>query len=536
MSVKFLLVGERLRYRSFNGANKALPVLASCLTRNGFKNVVQIDLERPDVTAYDLLREVQDADIVAFAGAMTPQWPELDVTVRMVADHLQRLSRSHVPIVVGGYATKGVEDIARLSPWISGYFDGEGEAGIIEIAKSVARGTFFEDRPRLRGICYIDAGGRFRRSIAERTTDLDCFDQNFGFVHVPERHNMDIFRVDGRQAKTAQIFTQRGCPYACAFCNKSEEGNNVVWVSDEALRAQLRRLKDEGYSAVYLDVDTFSISERRARKQAEILHEEGFIWGSNTRIDRIDPDLMHHFVQHGCRYMFCGVEHVHPGVALAIDKFNGSLAQKLARAHTYLDQVRSVYRSMTATGLPSSLFLILGLPKAILNEDRTEVIGYAPTTFEDDAEAIRFGLEECDPDFLNFNMLRFMPGSLAADMPNHPAYTCVRPTGEAPITGGHFLPRVSSTMNYSLPEYHGIFRICESVGESQPRTTAVDADRVYRTVEYSIRLINEKIRRGGKKTSMFIDKDIVENKLIQQDDDGSYRLAPLKAFEILTAN
>ena len=53
---------------------------------------------------------------------------------------------------------------------------------------------------------------------------------------------------------------------------------------------------------------------------------------------------------------------------------------------------------------------------------------------QDDMSSIRFGLEECDPDFLNLNMLRFMPGSVAADVPSHPAYSCVRPTGEKPIT------------------------------------------------------------------------------------------------------
>lgn len=528
---KILLVGEKLRYRSFSGANKALPVLASCLTRAGFRNVIQLDLERRDVSSADLCRQVSDAALIAFAGCMTPQWPELDVSVQLVADHLRALSRTNVPIVVGGYATKAVEDIAQLTPCISGFFDGEGEAGITAIAEAAARGTFLDERQQIHGLCFVNGDGRFHSSVAQRTTDLDSIDQHKGFVHIPERHDMDIFRIGGRQAKTAQIFTQRGCPWTCGFCNKSTESNAVFWLSDDAFRTQLKALRADGYSAVYLDVDTFTVNEVRARRQAEILHDEGFIWGSNTRVDRINRSLMEHLVHNGCCYMFCGVEHVDPGVTVAIGKFNGPLAQTIAQAQAYPDQVRRMYRLMAAVGLPSSFFLILGLPKAVFTTDLQRVLSYVPTTLDDDLACVRFGIEKCDPDFFNFNMLRFMPGSAAADVPCHPAYSCVRPTGEAPVTAGYFLPRVARQRNYAIPEYHGIFRVCESVGANQPRTTAVDSERIYHTFAYAVTLINQKIQRGGKWTRLFIDQEVWDNGLLWQDDDGTYGLAPLAAFE-----
>jgi radical SAM superfamily enzyme YgiQ (UPF0313 family) len=533
--IKILLVGERLRYRSFKGGNKALPTLASCLTRGGYRNVVQLDLERPVIDSTEVRRAASDASLIAFAGCMTPQWPELDVTVRLLADHLQMISRRDVPIIIGGYATKGAEDIARLTPWISGFFNGEGEKGIVDIAQAVARGTFLDERRSIPGLCFVDADGRFSSSIAPRTTNFDHINQNFGFIHVPERHDMDIFRIDDRQAKTAQIFTQRGCPWICGFCNKSTETNGVVWLSEDAFRLQLKDLKAQGFSAVYLDVDTFTVNRLRARRQAEILHEEGFIWGSNTRVDRIDCALLEYLVRHGCCYMFCGVEHLNPGITLAIDKFHGSLAHRLACAKAYPEEVRQVYRMMRAVGLPSSLFLILGLPKAVLDEDETRVIGYVPATLDDDLEAVRFAIDECDPDFLNFNMLRFMPGSAAADTPGHPAYSCVRPSGVSPITAEHFLPRVVDEMNYLLPEYHGIFRVCESIGANQPRTTAVDPERVYQTFVHGVTLINNKIRDGGRRTGLFIDQEILDNDLVWQANDGSYGVAPLKAFEGLAS-
>lgn len=533
MTNKIILVGERLEGRSFNGANKALPVLAHALHRAGFSNILQMDLERNDVNVSDIVRESTDASLIAFAGCMTPQWPNLDETIRRVSNRLYELSRHDVPIIVGGYATKGVEDIARLSPWISGFFDGEGEMGIVQIAQAVAKGRFRQERAGIDGLCYVDENAIFRSSIAKRTTNFDSIDQHFNFVHVPERHDMDIFMTANGQSKTAQIFTQRGCPWMCGFCNKSTESGKVVWLSDESFREQLRVLRRQGYRAIYLDVDTFTVNPERAKRQAEILSEEGLIWGSNTRIDRIDREMMQHLVRHGCVYMFCGVEHVLPEVTFAVDKFNGSPEQRWQLAHLYPNQVRRVYCDMVRVGLPSSCFVILGLPKAKFDQSGTVLMGYEATTLEDDLEAVRFGIEDCDPDFFNFNLLRFMPGSVAADGIDHPSYKQVRPSNGRQITAGFFLPRIAAALGYPQPEYHGIFRICESCGPNQPRTTAVDPERIYATIKFCLEIIRRKIQRGGKRTRLFVDDRVLKEKLLQVNEDGSYYLAPLKEFESL---
>lgn len=528
---KVVLVGEVLAHRSFNGANKALPVLASSLHNAGF-SPVQLDLERPDLTIDDVLAESRDATLVAFAGCMTPQWPELDEDCRRVADFFARIGSPETPLVVGGYATKAVADIAAMSPWITGFFDGEGEDAVVELATWAAHGADRAALGDLPGMCFVDEAGVFRRSVAPRVREISHIDQSFGFVHVPSVHDMDILTgPDGRQLKTAQLYTQRGCPWACSFCNKSMESNNVVRLSEESFREQLRALRSNGFEAVYLDVDTFAVNRRSADEEMRVLDEEGFHWGSNTRIDTADRELIKTMVDRRCVYMFFGVEHTDPGVLLAINKFNGSLRGQLRKIEAYHRSVVQVFRDMADVGLPSSYFLILGLPKAVLSADQTMVLRYEPTTFEDDVRAIEFGLDRCEPDYLNFNMLRFMPGSAAADLPSHPAYSCVRPSGGEPITGGYFLPRVADALRYPVPENHGVYRLCESVGRNQPTTTAVDAQRVYDSIRVTVDMINARIEAGKKATKLFVDKEISSSGLLTQDTAGRYRLAPLEAFE-----
>ena len=529
---KIVLVGEVVKYRSFNGANKALPVLASSLSNNGFTKVVQLDLERPDLSINHVLHEVTDADLVIFAGCMTPQWQEIDEHAKQVFDYLQSLGRSNVPILVGGYATKGVEDIAKITPWITAFCDGEGEESIVELACALNRGTFYQDMPHLPGLCFVDRDGkfchstpgdrktsRFHRSIAPRVSNFDDIDQNFDFVHVPQKHDMDIFKSQhGRQLKTAQLFTQRGCPWECGFCNKSTESNYVVRLSEESFRRQLKQLKQCGYEAVYLDVDSFTVHEKAGSREAEILKQEGFVWGSNTRIDKINYDQMRYLVDRNCVYMFFGVEHTLPKVSLAIRKFNGSLQSQIKQAEDYPAKVKEVFKDMNKAGLPSSYFIILGLPKVKLNDSKTEIVGYEATTFEDDMSAIRFGLEECDPDFLNLNMLRFMPGSIAADLPCHPAYSCVRSSGEKPITAGYFLPRAAMHYGYQVIENHGVYQLCESMSRNQPTTVAMNAQRVYETIRSTTELINAKIEAGGKPTKLFIDRNLQAVGLVNRDE------------------
>ena len=223
-TTKVVLVGEVLRFRSFNGANKALPVLASSLLNAGFSNVVQLDLERPDVSIADVCRHAIDSDLVAFAGCLTPQWPDLDATAARVYAALLDAGRSHVPIVVGGYATKSVDDIARASPWIAASFDGEGEDGIVQISKAVASGTFAESRREIRGLSFVTRDGVMHKSVAARTTTFEAIDQGWGLVHVPEVHDMDIFRgPDG----------VRGRPLSCS---RSEAARGAAAIATRAPR------------------------------------------------------------------------------------------------------------------------------------------------------------------------------------------------------------------------------------------------------------------------------------------------------------
>lgn len=137
-------------------------------------------------------------------------------------------------------------------------------------------------------------------------------------------------------------------------------------------------------------------------------------------------------------------------------------------------------------------------------------------------------------------LLQFQPVAIhARDLGGRPsgrdtAYSCVRPSGSAPITAGYFLPRFWRKEGYRLPENHGVYRLCELVGPNQPTTTAADPERIHRTVATAIDFINRKLRRGGKPTRLFLDQEVLQHRLVALNPDGSYKIAPLREFESLS--
>ncbi len=529
--MKIVLIGEKLEHRSFNGANKALPVLASVLDRRGYKNVVQMDLERQDLTIDDVLQECKNSQLICIVGGLATQWSRIDEHAKMIYDSLDK----EVPIIVGGYAAKGVKDIALNTPWITAYFNGEGEEGIAEIVRIVSNGTFNEKMGSVKGLCFADKEGTFNESIAPRAKNLNGIDQNHNLVHIPLVHNMDMFKDKrGNQLKTAQLYTQRGCPYSCAFCNKSPEGNEVVHVGEEWFKKMVKNLKDNDFQAVYLDDDTVTVNQERFRKKMEILYKYGLKVGLNTRID-IEAERIRNNINniefakdHGAVYQFFGVEHTDPGALKAIGKFNGTEEGQWRKAKQYKEDVRLVFQKMASIGIQSSYFLITGLPKE-------ENGVYRPTTLEEDKEAIKFAIEECNPDYLNLNILRFMPGTIAADMPNSEQsknpFTCVRPSKDKPINSAHFLPRVAKKLGYEEQEYHGIYRCFESLTANQPISSSITPKRAYETIKYTIDLINKEIDKGRKAIELFTDKEILDRGLIKRDEKTrKYEISKLERF------
>jgi anaerobic magnesium-protoporphyrin IX monomethyl ester cyclase len=312
-------------------------------------------------------------------------------------------------------------------------------------------------------------------------------------------------------------------------------GRKVTTMHLDAVEDHFQRARSLGHRAVYFDIETAFRDWGRMERILEMASDYGLQSGLNTRIDTARPDRIRRAAELGAVYTFFGVENLDPQVLMAIDKFaQGNLQMRANSAVGYAQKVEDSFRWMNESGVQSSLFLIMGLPKiddaswASVQKSETKSIqdlNFVQTTFEDDESVIREAFRRCNPYHFNANILRLNPDTAMAWQKR---FACIRPSGEDPIDAVWFVPRVARNLGLPKQDFHSIYRFFEGVETDQPFSTAIDPDRAYKTAQ----VILEEANKYG--SHVYFDEAIKESGLITGDPrDQGYRIAPLKDFEQL---
>ena len=112
-----------------------------------------------------------------------------------------------VPIIAGNSHVQAIPDYVLSNPDIDMVCTGEGEIALLELCNRMERG---EDYRNIPGIWVKDKDGAIHRNeMGELENELD----NFPF---PEK---DLWYEYGCFHDNLEIFTGRGCPFRCTFCN-----------------------------------------------------------------------------------------------------------------------------------------------------------------------------------------------------------------------------------------------------------------------------------------------------------------------------
>lgn len=132
-----------------------------------------------------------------------------------------------------------------------------------------------------------------------------------------DTRQFSIFRRHGKNLRTAQIMTHRGCHWNCSFCSESAQNQpnrKVTSRSVESVIAEIEAVRNLGYEAVFFDDSTFTFHS--ARRQEFLARLYAYLavqtpqleWGCQTRIDQIRLSDLHEMKEAGCSYIYLGVE------------------------------------------------------------------------------------------------------------------------------------------------------------------------------------------------------------------------------------
>jgi radical SAM superfamily enzyme YgiQ (UPF0313 family) len=290
-----------------------------------------------------LLLEVRSVQADAIGMTlMTPNYEEARTLVSRVRPEL-----SGIPIVVGGphpcavpeeTLKDGTADIVVLS---------EGETMAKDLFSAIEEGGDLQAVP---GIAYLDGDARLVvTSPPHQVSDLDASPYPAWDIISPGRYPGTL-----RGRKMAVVLTTRGCPFRCVNCYRGPAaGRHYRKRSISNIMEELRRLyREYGIRAFGFRDDIFTLDMDRARGLCDAISAEGLdiIWNCQTRVDRVDRDLLQRMKRSGCISVDFGVES-------GSEEILKNLKKRITK-----EQARQAVRNCREIGLPTRAFFMIGLP------------------------------------------------------------------------------------------------------------------------------------------------------------------------------
>ena len=188
-------------------------------------------------------------------------------------------------------------------------------------------------------------------------------------VPFPARHLLPLTRYRGgpafkRGRHSTSIFTHRGCPYQCTFCEKGVHEGPVRLRSAESVLEEVRRIRrDHQIHDIRFIDDVFMINPTILDQFLELVLSSGerFHWLSTARVDLITEPLLRKLKRAGCYRLEMGIE-------------SGSdRILKMVNKGVTRDQVSHALEATRAAGMETIANFIMGFPTETEEEIRRTI-------------------------------------------------------------------------------------------------------------------------------------------------------------------
>ena len=315
-----------------------------------------LEKEGHDVSFIDMSeRSLEPGDIphgfdAYLVSGTSPQGRE----IRKLGMEFQRRG---VPAILGGpHATNYPRNSRKYYPLV---VRREGEGAILKAISQIQSGgplEFLSDG-ELVGSKDGDARAaeKYQRGIIE-----EPFIADLGLIPVPNRscashYHYYLADEKGNKRRGTTMFTSRGCPKRCDFCDSPNLWSRVVRNTPmPRLIEEFQQIKDFGFDAVQFYDDILPINPRRVREMCGYLKQFGFIWRCFCRVDIITKhggkEYLQFMYDHGLREVLIGAE---SGSQKILDNIH---------KETTVEQNASVIQWCDEVGIRCKLSFIIGLP------------------------------------------------------------------------------------------------------------------------------------------------------------------------------
>ena len=361
---------------SSRGCNPPLGILflAGYLLENTDHEVSVIDcqVEALDYSKLALRLQALEFDV---AGVTAMTFTLLDVidTIKTV-----RQVNAGAKIVLGGPHVNLFPEESIALDDVDYLVLGEGEIAFSKLLDAMQNNSSVEG---IKGIVTYKDDEIINNGPSEMIEDLDK-------LAFPARQLVPYEKYSSLLAKRMPIttmFTSRGCPFKCSFCNRPHLGKKFRAHSAGRVIEEFQNCLDLGIHEFLIYDDTFTVNKQRVKDVCRIAIENKLDIGFDirARVDTIDEEMLILLKKAGCRGIHYGIE---AGTEKILKVLNKGIS---------LDRAKEVFDLTKKYKMQTLAYFMIGAP--------TETIDDINETFR----VARW----LKPDFLHMTILTPFPGT-----------------------------------------------------------------------------------------------------------------------------
>ena len=282
-------------------------------------------------------------------------------------------------VVIGGpHVSVAGSKVFEQCPDVDYVIQGEGEISFPLLIEALERN---KDITNVPGVITRD----FSNLPSPLIDELDS-------IPFPARHLLpnERYRYILSSGKVTTMFTSRGCPYHCVFCDKAVFGSK--WRARSAANVldeiELVR-RDYGIDSIIFYDDLFTLDKKRVLEICQGIIDRALKieWKCEGRVNLADKETLTLMKKAGCSMVAYGVE---SGNQKGLDYLNKG---------TTVEQIKNAFELTKRAGIRPMAYFVLGIPVE---------------TYDDELRTIDFA-KEIKPAYAQFSVLSPVPGTKLYD-------------------------------------------------------------------------------------------------------------------------
>lgn len=358
------------------GHNPPLGLLyvAAAIQRDRNDEVAVVDAQVEELDYPSLERRIyrEQPDVVGLT-AMTMTLVDVIKTIELVKKATPRTL-----VVLGGPHVHLYPEETLDLPGVDYLVLGEGDFAFVELLDGIQGKRNLSE---VKGIAYRENGETVNTGPRPPIEDLDT-------VPFPARRLVPFEKYSSLLARdkcVTTMFTSRGCPFKCAFCDRPHLGHKFRARSAGNVVDEIEECVAMGIEEFLIYDDTFTVDRKRAMAICDEIRRRNLRirWDIRTRVDTVDAEVLAALSRAGCQA-------VHYGVEAGTEKI-----LKVLNKNISIEKVEETFSLTRKHGMSVLAYFMIGSPDETLEDIRA--------TFE--------VMKRLDPDYVHLTILTPFPGT-----------------------------------------------------------------------------------------------------------------------------